>query len=203
VRLRRIGNRLGDMPEQRSWVDYGLIGALADIGFALVLAAMLAVATDWTGDAAPRPLVIAALYATPGIIGMIGVVAQRPWLLVAAALPLFPAAGLSFSGATLVFLLPAALMVVGAMRMAGRPEVPRFTIGNAVAAAAIVVLVVLAGWSVLIGLTVSACHPIAGGQACGSGYIATNGLIVAGVCLLAALAIAVVGARTPKFRPTD
>jgi hypothetical protein len=113
------------MTEQRTGLDYGLIGALADIGFAIVLGSFLAINTNWQGDAAPRPLVIAVLFATPGVIALIGVLAERPWLLIAGSLPLFPAAGLSFTGATLVFLLPAALMVVGAMRMISRPEVPR------------------------------------------------------------------------------
>lgn len=187
------------MSEQRQGLDYGLIGALADIGFAIVLAVFLAYNTDWRGDALPRPLVVAVLYAAPGLIGLIGVLAVRPWLLIAAALPLFPASGLSFSGATLVFLLPAVLMIVGATRMVGRPEVPRITVASAVAGGVISALILIAGWAVLIGLTTSACFQVSGGEACGTGYISINGLLVAGGCLVAALAIAVIGAGVPGF----
>jgi hypothetical protein len=189
------------MAEQRRGFDYGLIGAMSDIGFSVVLGIFLAVGTDWSGDAAPRPVVVGILYATPGLIGLIGVLAERPWLLIAASLPLFPAAGLSDSGATLVFLLPAALMTVGAMRMINLPNIQRMTAANVGSAIAITVLILLAGWAVLIGMTEPACHPVAGGQACGSGYISVNGVIVAGGCLLAALAIAVIGSgRLSKVR---
>ena len=76
------------MTEQSHGLDYGLIGALTDIAAAIVLAVLLALATDWTGDAAPRPIVVAALYGTPGVIALLGVIAQRPWLLLAGGLPL-------------------------------------------------------------------------------------------------------------------
>lgn len=203
LRLQGHGNRLGGMSDERPGLDYGLIGALADIGFAAVLGLLLALAIDSRGDALPRPLVVAVLYATPGVIGLIGVLAERPWLLIAAALPLFPAAGLSMSGATLPFLAPALLMVVGATRMVGRPEVQRITVASAVAGGVICALVLVAGWAVLIGMTTPACYPVSGGQACGSGFISTNGLVVASACLIAALAIAVVGARKLRPDPTD
>lgn len=182
------------MTEKRRGLDYGLIGAMSDIGLSVVLGIFLAVNTDWSGDAAPRPLVVGILYATPGLIALLGVLAERPWLLIAGSLPLFPAAGLSDSGATLVFLLPAALMTLGAMRMINLPNIPRMTAANVASAIGITLLVLLAGWSVLIGLTEPACHTVAGGQACGSGYISINGLVVAAGCLLAAVAIAIVGA---------
>jgi len=184
----------GAMAEQRRGLDYGLIGAMSDIGLSVVLGILLAVNSDWSGDAAPRPVVIGILFATPGLIGLFGALAERPWLLIAGSLPLFPAAGISNSGATLVFLLPAALMTVGAMRMIGLPNMPRTTAGNVASAVAITVLVLVAGWAVLIGLTEPVCHAVSGGQECGSGYISVNGLIVAGGCLIAALAIAIVGA---------
>src|SRR4051795_12524437 len=194
VELHVCGNRLGAMTDERRGLDFGLIGAMSDIGFAIVLGVLLAFATEWIGDALPRPLVIALLYATPGLIGLLGVVANRPWLLIAGALPLFPAAGLSLTGATLVFLLPAVLMTAGAVRMIGRPDVPPTTLLHGVAAVAITVLVLVAGWSVLIGMTEYVCSPIAGGQSCTSGAISVGGLLVAAGCLVAALAIAVVGA---------
>ena len=45
-----------------------------------------------------------------------------------------------------------------------------------------------------------ACYPVSGGQACGNGYISTNGLIVAVVCLAWRSAIAVVGVALPRWR---
>ena len=199
LRLHGHAHRLGSVSNERPGLDYGLIGALADIGFATVLGLLLAFAIDSRGDALPRPLVIGALYATPGLIGLIGVLMERPWLLIAAALPLFPAAGLSMSGATLPFLAPALLMIVGATRMVGRPEGPRITVASAIAGGIICALILVAGWAVLIGMTTPACYPVSGGQACGSGFISTNGVLVAGICLVMALAIAVVGARSPRL----
>ena len=138
------------MTEQSQGLDYGLIGALTDIGAAIVLAVLLAIATDWTGDAAPRPIVVAALYATPGVIALLGVIAQRPWLLLAGGLPLLPAAGLAASGATFVFLVPAVLMILGASRMLAKPDACRLTVANGVAAAVITTLILIAGYAVLI-----------------------------------------------------
>jgi len=194
------GNRLRPMTEQSHGLDYGLIGALTDIGAAIVLAVLLAIATDWTGDAAPRPIIVAALYGTPGVIALLGVIAKRPWLLLAGGLPLLPAAGLAASGATFVFLVPAVLMILGASRMLAQPDAARLTVANGVAAGVITTLILVAGYAVLIGLTVYACHPIVGGQACGDGYISNNGLIVAVVCLALAVGIAVVGVALPLWR---
>src|SRR6476469_2661360 len=132
------------MTEQSHGLDYGLIGALTDIGAAIVLAVLLAFASDWSGDAAPRPLVVAALYATPGVIGLLGVLAQRPWLLLAGGLPLLPAAGLAASGATFVFLVPAVLMILGASRMLAQPKAGRLTVANGVAAGVITTLILIA-----------------------------------------------------------
>ena len=90
-------------------------------------------------------MVVAALYATPGVIGLLGVIAQRPWLLLAGGLPLLPAAGLSMSGATFVFLVPAVLMIVGASRMLAQPDASRLTVANGVAAGVITTLILIAG----------------------------------------------------------
>jgi hypothetical protein len=114
-------------------------------------------------------------------------------------LPLFPAAGLAFSGATLVFLVPAFLMLAGAASMAGKPDSARMSLGNVLAGGAIVTLLLVGGWSVLIGMTVAGCYPIPGGEACSDHYISTNGLLVGGICVVGALAIAVVGAGLPKM----
>ena len=184
----------------QEFLDYGLIGSMADIGFAIVLGVFLSLVSDSRGDALPRPVVVAILFATPGVIGLIGVAANRTWLLIAGALPLFPAAGLSTAGATLVFLLPAVLMMVGATRMISRPDAPRITLANAIAGGVICALILVAGWSALIGMTATGCFPVAGGQRCGSGFISTNGLLVAAICLIAAVGIAALAVIGPRVR---
>jgi hypothetical protein len=91
-------------------------------------------------------------------------------------------------------------MILGASRMLAQPDACRLTVANGVAAAVITTLILIAGYAVLIGLTVYACHPIVGGQACGDGYISNKGLIVAVVCLALAIGIAVVGVALPRWR---
>jgi hypothetical protein len=177
------------MTQPRRSLDVGLIGALADLLLAGILGAFLSVATDLTGDAVPRPIVLAVLYGTPGIIGLIGVRARRPWLLVAAALPLVPASLLSYY-VTLVFVVPAALMLVGASDMRREPGGQGSGAGETVAAFAVAALVVLAVWAAVIGLTEPGCVAIAGGQTCGSAFVSVRGVFVAAACLVSAVAIA-------------
>jgi hypothetical protein len=188
------------MTEQRHGLNYGLIGGLLDLAGALLLGSFLFFASDLAGDAAPRPLVIGVLFATPGVIGLIGVASEQPWLLMAGALPLFFGAGLSNSGATLVFLAPAGLLLLGMVRMLERPEPQRITFANTVGAIAITLLVVFAGWISLIGMTASVCQPVSGGQACGSGYISTAGVLIGAGCLVLAVAIAAIGAANWRRR---
>lgn len=185
------------MTQPRRSVDVGLVGALADLLLAGILGAFLMVATDPTGDAVPRPIVLAVLYATPGLIGLIGVRARRPWVLVAAALPLLPGSVLSY-GVTLVFVAPAAVMLIGASDMHRASGRQGNRAWGAAAAFVVAALVILAGWAAVIGLTEPGCVAIPGGESCSSAYVSIRGVLVAGACLLCALAIAAWGAGLPR-----
>lgn len=191
------------MTEQRPPRDWGLIGALTDIGAAVVLAALLLAATNASADVVPRPVFVGVLFAVPGLVGLIGVITSRAWLLVAGALPLIPGVFLSFTGITLVFLVPAAFMLVGAARMQPPPGEHRVGLVTGIAALVIAGLIVAAGWVALFGMTVSACRPLPDGETCGDRMMSPAGLLVALACLGAALAIAVIGGgmfRIPRLR---
>jgi hypothetical protein len=66
------------------------VAVAADLLLAAVLAIFPSVATQSAGDPIPRPLVIAVLFAAPGVIGLLGIIGERRSLLGAAALPLIP-----------------------------------------------------------------------------------------------------------------
>jgi hypothetical protein len=139
--------------------------------------------------------VLAALYATPGLIGLLGVVARQRWLLIGAAVPLLIDSLLSWAGVTLVFLIPAGLLVAGATRTrAAEVSAPegRLAIGGSALSA---LLVLAGGWAVLLGLTHEACVPIPGGESCSSAAVSVAGVVVGAICLVAALAIAAWVAR--------
>ena len=188
------------MPEARRPLEWGLIGALSAVALAVVLAIFLLAATDSTGDAVPRPFLIAGLYSTPGLVGLIGAATRRHWLLVAAALPLIPGAFLSFAGATLIFLVPSALMLAGAVRTAGVPrDRPRVTWRDRAAAIAVPAFTLLAAWASLFGLTESGCVQIPNGERCGT-FTTGQGVLLALVCLVAALAIAAWAGRLRELR---
>jgi hypothetical protein len=188
------------MAEQGRPVDWGRIGALSDIGAAVVLAALLLAATSASADVVPRPLFLGVLYAVPGLVGLIGVRTSQAWLLVAGALPLIPGVFLSFTGITLIFLLPAAFMLIGAARMQPPPGERRIGLLTGIAALVIAGLIIVAGWVALFGMTVSACRPLPGGETCGDRMMSGAGLLVALACLGAALAIAVIGSGLPRMR---
>lgn len=182
----------GDLPAQRTdgSLDLGLIGALVDLLFAAGLAGFLLAATNSPGDAVPRPLLLAALWATPGVVGLLGAYARSRSVLVGAAIPLFPAALLSWAGVTLVFALPGVLMIAGAAAIpSGRRRLGAHLPGIA-QGALISVLIVIAGWASLLGLTRDGCFPTAGGTVCGSAFISVEGTVVAGGCLGVAIALA-------------
>jgi hypothetical protein len=182
------------MSEQRRPLNVGRIGALVDIGVAVLFAALLFAATGPSADIVPRPLFLGLLYATPGVIGLLGVLSNRAWLLVAGALPLIPGVFLSFTGITLIFLLPAALMLLGAATIQPPPGEHRIGLLTGIAALLIAGLIVTAGWVALFGMSVSACRSLPGGETCGDRMISGSGLLVALACLGVALAIAVIGA---------
>jgi hypothetical protein len=184
--------------QPRRSLDAGLTGVFADLLLAGLLGAFLSVATEPTGDVVPRPIVLAVLYAVPGVIGLIGVRARRRWVLVAAALPLLPGSLLSFTGVTLVFIAPAALMLIGASDMRAEPGHRGNRALTAATAIFVAALVVAAGWAAVIGLTESGCVAIPGGQTCSSAFVSVRGVLVASACLVAAVAIAAWGSGRPQ-----
>lgn len=109
----------------------------------------------------PRGVVLFLVFAAPGLVGWLGAVRRRPALLAAAGLTSFVGAFVAFSGVSLIFLVPALLLIVGAVRIqVTAPPTGRFAILPALwrvaAACAIVVLLVGAGASALL-LTDNAC----------------------------------------------
>src|SRR5512143_10530 len=135
----------------------GRLAGVTQIVFAILIGGVASLVAE--PGFLSRGVVLLALLALPGVVGLIGASARRPWLLVAAALA--SAAGSVLSIVTLIFLVPAALFLVGAVRLV-RPVA-----GTAAAswagglaqlgiAATIVVLVVGAGISALV-VTDSGC----------------------------------------------
>ena len=173
-------------------VRLGYAAALLQLVLAAALAILvLLISPDFPDpDAVPRPLVLGALYATPAVIAMIGVRWRRPSLLVAAATALIVGAFLSFSGVTLVFFIPALLMLSAALRMraphTGRP------FGVSVAVAGLVaVLIIAAGWLVLFALTDDRCVTADGAVSCSSAALTVAGGLAAAACLGLAIGVAV------------
>jgi hypothetical protein len=114
---------------------------------------------------APLRLAVPLLLAAPGVLALVAAATDRRTVAVAAAILCFPQALLSFSGVTLVFLIPAfaILRSVGAGDTTpsdGEPAASarRRTIGlrEGATGAAIVVLVVGA-WVAILGLTETVC----------------------------------------------
>lgn len=172
---------------RRSWVvDAGTLGAVVDVAFALILTGFLAIATESRGDAVPRPLVLLVLYLAPAAVAGFGLVFGRPALLVAAGLLLVLGSVLSFAGVTLIFLVPAGLLLWGARAVRAR-SAPSASI-DAVALAAFG-LIVAAGWAVLLGFTEQRCFTTATGSGCGSGLISPTGLLVGGALIVLALGL--------------
>lgn len=137
----------------------GRLAGLTQILFAVIIGGVASLAYE--AGLVPRGLVLLVLYALPGVVGLIGVASQRPALLVAAGLISFAGSFIAFSGVTLIFLIPAAMFLFGAVQLAIQgPRKPtegwlaRF--GQISLAAAIVVLVIGAGASALL-ITDSGC----------------------------------------------
>jgi hypothetical protein len=179
------------------------LGIAADFLLTALLTVFLLNVTESTGDAVPRPLVLAMLYGSPGVIALIGTWRREPLVVGAASVPLILGSFLSWAFVTLPFLIPAAILLVGSEGV-GRPG-SRSRAGKAaavVAAAISGLLVVVAGWAVLSGFTRDTCTSGEGLTFCGTGLIATNGLLVAGVSLAAAILAAALATAIPRRRPT-
>jgi hypothetical protein len=164
-------------------VRLGRLAVTADVMLAAILTVFLAGATDSDGDVVPRPVLLLLLYATPGIVGAIGVVERRRSLLFAAGAALLPGSLLSFAGVTLVFVIPAVLSWAAAAAMS-RPDR-----GSRLAELleVVVELALMLGAAIaLFSTTTEGCT--ADGSVCGSGFLSWTG--VAWAVALDAIAIA-------------
>ncbi len=164
----------------------------------------------------PRALAIPALYATMGLLAIIGALRRRPAIVVAAGVLCL--AGAILSVATIGFAAPGLLLILLGSRIDALPTRPRT---EAVIAVAAVLLVVSAAIALLVmtegrcwqatgspadpTYTVIPCGGqgvlVAGGQTFASGFdsgvLTTRGGLVEAVLLLGALTVAAVTGRTP------
>jgi hypothetical protein len=127
----------------------GRLGALAQIVLAAIIGIPSWLLAHGAPEALPRGVALFLVYALPGVIAWIGVSRGSKALLAAAALVDLPGSILAFSGATLVFLMPAILLADAAVRIPSR----RDGVADVARAAAIgaleVVLIVGAGIAML------------------------------------------------------
>ena len=164
----------------------------------------------------PRAIAIPALYATMGLLAIIGAVQRRPAIVVAAGLLCL--VGTILSVATIEFAVPGLLLILLGSRI---HALPRRHSSEAVVAAVAVLLVVSAAIA-LLGMTAARCWKatgspadptysvipcgggadlVAGGQTFASGFdsgvLTTAGGLVEAVLLLGALTLTAVTGRTP------
>jgi hypothetical protein len=173
-----------------------LSGALLQVVLAAGIGLFLVAVTNGPGDAVPRPLVIAVLYATPGMIAAFGAIGGRRSLVVAAALLAIPGSVLSFAGVTLIFVFPGVFFVAAAVAMPRGKRSARSMLSGAGLGIVEFGLVLAAGWGVLIGFTRPACYQIPGGSGCSSAAISPEGVATAGLLLTMALGLAAIAAAT-------
>lgn len=190
----------GTQAQSGSRLNLGFAGGVTD----LVLAGMFAALVAFLGstplpspDAILRPFAMGVLYATPGIIGLIGTYGRRRSLLIGAALPLFPGAILSWSGVTLLFLVPAGLLLAAAA-VAPASSAPRALGLGAIRSTVVAGLILAAGWAALFGFTEQRCVFISGGTSCSSAAVTVEGTLVAVSCLALAVALAAWTVRTGR-----
>jgi hypothetical protein len=171
-----------------------------------------------------RALAIPAVYATMGLLAIIGAFQRRPAIVVGAGLLCL--VGMILSVATIEFAVPGVLLILLGSRIHALPTRHR---SEAVIAAAVVVLVVSAAIALLVmtegrcwQATGSPADPtysvipcggqavlVAGGQTFASGFdsgvLTTGGGLVEAVLLLGALTLTVVTGRTSTstgFQPS-
>jgi hypothetical protein len=107
----------------------------------------------------PRAIAIPALYATMGLLALIGALQRRPAIVVAAGLLCLVGAILSI--ATIEFVVPGIVLIGLGSRIGGRP---RRHLSEAAIAGTAIVLVVSAGVA-LLSMTESRCWEAAGSPA--------------------------------------
>ena len=181
-------------PSTPSGIRLGRRAAIVDIALAAALAGLLLVVTNGPGDVVPRPLALLALYATPGIVGGVGVLGGRRGLVWAATIVLIPGSLLSMAGVTLVFILPAVLfaataIAIGPGRAAGFDDLV-----DAILPAA---LVIAAGVA-LFRLTANTCETDPSAAACSSAALTFAGVGLELALLAAAVSFAAWRAGLPR-----
>jgi hypothetical protein len=133
----------------------GRLAGTVQILFAVLIGGVSALGGPSDPEFMPRSVVLLAVYALPGIVGLLGVAQRRPVLLLAAAAASAVGSVLAFSGVTLIFLVPAVLFLVGAVRLAsaGSGSAGRGVAGilaGAGIAAVLITLMIGAGASALL-----------------------------------------------------
>jgi hypothetical protein len=129
----------------------GRLGSVTQLTFAAILGAVASLAAE--PGFIPRGAVLFGVFSLPGLVGLLGTSARRPALLLAAGVTSTLGSFIAFSGVSLIFLMPALLMLAGAISIAatGRERSSAFEgFGQLVAASAIVALIVGAGASALL-----------------------------------------------------
>jgi hypothetical protein len=165
-------------------VRLGRLAVVAQLVLTGLLTALLLGMSHPSLDVVSRPLALALLYATPGVVGALGVVGRRRSFLFAAGIVLVPGSILSFTGVTLIFVLQLALFWAAGVGMGPPARGPSV-------AAELTELIVLAGLILASGL---ALFTLSGSGCNDSGSICTSSfLTLKGVGLELALAIAAVG----------
>lgn len=148
------------MPDRSQFI--GRLAGTTQVVFAVLIGVVASFAVE--PGFVPRGPILMGIFALPGVVGLIGVRARRPALLVAASLTSGVGSFIAFSGVTLIFLVPTVLFVFGAVALAGAPVgSPREGVVRGVAqlliATLIVVLLIGGGASALL-LTDSGCWTV-------------------------------------------
>jgi hypothetical protein len=127
---------------------YGRLGAGAQLLLAVMIGAVATLAGGATPEPFPRGVGLALIYAVPALVAYLGALRGSRSLLVAAAIVDIPGSILSWSGSTLLFLLPAILFWTAALRM------PAITGRTAPSLGGVVVMVLVAALMIGAGLAV-------------------------------------------------
>jgi hypothetical protein len=200
------------------WI--GLLAAVTQLALAVALVGISTAARDANSSAGPpepisRGLALGLLFSVPAAIGGIGAIGRRPALLFAAGIMALAGSVVSFSGVTLMFLIPAILFVYAAAKTTGPPRL--------VSEAALTILLVVLGLGAAFapfGLTDARCWvaegtssgtvyritPFSGGSVSLSGSEISGGcdtglISLRGAALATVLGIGVIGLAGWSVRP--
>jgi hypothetical protein len=97
------------------------IGALSQIVFAGLIGGMTALVGTQEPDFVPRPVLLFAIFALPGVVGLVAIARHRPATMLAAGIASAIGSLIAFSLVTLIFLIPAGLMLIGAATIRADP----------------------------------------------------------------------------------